>query len=134
MEDLIVILMVVPSSFTHCAGNLSTGTNSEKLEDYFSKYGKITKVWVARKPAGFGKAQLYYSDPLSTPVEFITFSDHFFNLSSFWYLSSAYVEFETSKQAEEALDGSKGNAHGWKVEFAKRESGNQGPRNRGRDR
>lgn len=37
------------------AGNLPEGVPERELEDEFGKFGVLRKVWVARKPSGFGE-------------------------------------------------------------------------------
>lgn len=37
------------------AGGLPTGTTEAEIERQFTKYGTLSSVWVARKPAGFGE-------------------------------------------------------------------------------
>ncbi|KAM3716293.1 putative splicing factor, arginine/serine-rich [Dirofilaria immitis] len=51
-------------------GGLPNDASSEELEEAFSKYGRIKKVWLARRPPGF-----------------------------------AFVEFEDSRDAEDAVKG-----------------------------
>ena len=37
------------------AGGLPAGTTEAEIERQFTKYGTLSSVWVARKPAGFGE-------------------------------------------------------------------------------
>ncbi|VDM96322.1 unnamed protein product [Thelazia callipaeda] len=83
-------------------GGLPNDASTEEIEDTFSKYGRIKKVWLARRPPGF-----------------------------------AFVEFEDSRDAEDAvkgLDGSRICGVRPRVEFSHGGSRRGGRRNYGGSR
>ena len=49
------MLYIISFSRMATAGGLPTGTTEAEIERQFTKYGTLSSVWVARKPAGFGE-------------------------------------------------------------------------------
>lgn len=47
--------MLTLNALEHYAGNLPEGIPEREVEEEFARFRSLRKVWVARRPAGFGE-------------------------------------------------------------------------------